>query len=150
MLNAMHARHIIFRSLSVSFRSDQLIASSSFIDRQSTWSRWLVRKCVEFIANATVMKMYSDLRWRRRRRRRRRRRLLQIYLRKSLNVEDIWHLVWWNDLFLETCRSFRELASESRCKRMIKTIKICRNIAFFCMIEARSLLQIVEHAYDFH
>ena len=71
-------------------------------------------------------------------------------LRKSLNVEDIWHLVWWNDLFLETCRSFRKLAFESRCKRMIKTIKICKDIAFFCMIEARSLLQIFEHACDFH
>ena len=159
MLNSMHVRHIISRFLSTSLRNDQFIVSSSLIERQNTWFRWLIRKCVEFIANATVIRMYSDLRWqrrkrrkrrRRRRRQKRRRRILQIYLRKSLNVEDIWHLVWWNDFFLEACKSFRELAFESRCKRMIKTIEMCKDIAFFCMIEARSLLQISEHACDFH
>ena len=66
----MHARHIISRFFSISSRSDQLIVSSSFIDRQNTWSWWLVRRCVKFMTNATVVKTYRDLRWNRRRRRR--------------------------------------------------------------------------------
>ena len=37
-----------------------------FIDRQSTWSRWFVRKCVEFITNATIMKINRNQKWKRR------------------------------------------------------------------------------------
>ena len=44
MLNAMHARHIIFRSFSASFRSDQL-NSSLLIDERVMRSRWLVEWC---------------------------------------------------------------------------------------------------------
>ena len=44
MLNAMHARHIIFRSFSISLQSDQL-SFSLFIDERVMRSRWLVEWC---------------------------------------------------------------------------------------------------------
>ena len=120
MLNAMHVRHIISRSFSTSFRSDQIIASSSFIDRQNTWSWWLVRKCVKFITNATIMKTYKNLRWKRWwrwKKLRRLRRFLQIYatrkfafciVTKELLKLDMRyarisrHFVWWKSVFF--CR----------------------------------------------
>ena len=47
-------------------------------------------------------------------------------------------------------REFRQTHFESRCERIIKTVEICRDIAFFCMTETCVLLQISEHACDFH
>ena len=105
MLNSMHARHIISRFFSISSRSDQFIVfSSSFIDRQNTWSWWLVRKCVKFIANATIVKTYRDLKWSRRKRRkwrrwrRRRRKLLYVYvIRKFTFLNRIERIIkTWN------------------------------------------------------
>ena len=99
MLNSMHARHIISRFFSVSFRSDQLIASSFLIDWQSTRSRWLVRKCVKFIANATVVKTYRNLKWSRRRRRRWRKR--RRWRRWRKRREDFCMFMWLeSSLFL--------------------------------------------------
>ena len=72
------------------------------------------------------------------------------YLRRSLNVEDIWHLIWWNDRFLKVWRFFRKLAFESRCERIIKTIETCKDIASLCMMKERFFLQIFEHACDVH
>ena len=149
MLNAMHARHITLRSFSVSFRSDQFIISSSLIDRRDTWSWWLVRKCVKFIANATIVRTYRVLKNWWRKRRKWRRWLLQTW-REFLNVKDIWHLIWWNDCFLKAWKSFKKFEFESRCEWIIKTIQICEDIASFRMMKERFFRQISKHACDVH
>ena len=75
---------------------------------------------------------------------------LILYLRKSLNVKDIWRLIWWNDRFFKTWNFFKKFAFESRCEKIIKTIETNKNIASFCMMNKCFFLQIFEHACDIH
>lgn len=50
----LHARHIIFRSFPASPGSDRYFVSSPLIGRQSMRPRWLFRKCLKTIADATA------------------------------------------------------------------------------------------------
>ena len=45
-------------------------------------------------------------------------------------------------------KSSRKFAFESKCERIIKTVRICKNIASFRMMKRRFLLQISEHACE--
>ena len=152
MLKSMHARHITFRFFSISSRNDQL-TFFSFVDRQNTWFRRLVRKRVEFITNATIVNTFKNLNENDENDENDEKFFCKLFDFVSAKTVECQRYLTFNMIkrsFFSRMKIFETVCVWIEMWKIIKTIEICRNIASFRIMKKRFFRQIFEHACEIH